>query len=272
KELKTVAVIMSVYKNDKVEWVQNSINSILEQSYSDIKLFLAVDGIVPDEIVALLSDYEKNRNVRIFYFEECKGLATRLNFLIDTALSCKGVKYLARMDADDVSHIERIEKQVYYLESNSIDVLGSSVIEIDGFGNNIFLKKSEPNDVDLKKNIILRCPFNHPTVIFKREVFDSGLRYDNNLLNTQDYKLWVDMAVKGFKFGNCSEPLLYFRVSDTFHSRRNLKKAKNDFEQRIIAMKKLNIVNFKNVIHTLSLLILRLSPTFVSKLAYKYLR
>lgn len=267
-----VAVIMSVYKNDKAEWLDSSINSILEQTYSKVKLFIAVDGPVPDGITSLLKNHQSNPKVDVFYFDECKGLATRLNFLIEHALSDSNVRYIARMDADDISHKGRIKRQVRYIDSNNIDVLGSSVIEIDEKGNHVFFKKAEVEDSVLKRNIILRCPFNHPSVIFQRTVFDDGYRYDASLLNTQDYKLWVDLALDGYTFGNHQEPLLFFRVSSDFHSRRNLKKARNDFEQRVVAMKKLKIVNLRNVTHTVLLLILRISPESVSKFAYKYLR
>lgn len=269
---KNVAVMMSVYKNDKVDWLQSSIQSILKQTYKNLELFIAVDGPVSDDIRFLLDTYQRSNIVHIFYFNECKGLATRLNFLIEKIIDFNKFEYIARMDADDISFQSRIEKQVTTLDSSDCDVVGSSVIEINDSGDFLFEKKMNADHADLIENIIKKCPFNHPTVIFRISIFLDGIRYDSKMKNTQDYKLWIELASLGYKFGNVEESLLYFRVSNDFHSRRSFSKAKNDFTIRLSAMKKLNNYTIKNCLHVIFLYIVRISPSFISKLVYRHFR
>ncbi|MDV5059493.1 glycosyl transferase, partial [Vibrio diabolicus] len=120
--------------------------------------------------------------------------------------------------------------------------------------------------------IIKRCPFNHPSVMFRMSVFEDGFRYKSELMNTQDYYLWVDLLAAGKNFANINEPLLMFRINESFHSRRGFKKAMNDLNSRIYAFKKLDVLNLSNIIHTISLFLLRIAPTSIKKWAYKTLR
>ena len=263
---------MSVYVNDRSEWLEKSIDSILNQTYSNVELYLAVDGPISIELVDVIKKKSDIANFHVYFFEECLGLASRLNLLIEKSLQDSNVTHIARMDADDISFPNRIEKQLKYIEENSLDIIGSSILEFSEGSKGTFHRKCEVEDGKMKKNIIKKCPFSHPTVMFKRTVFESGIRYDDNLKNTQDYKLWVDMAHEGMVFGNIEEPLLYFRVSQDFHKRRSIKKAKNDTVQRFYAMRKLNILTIGNVTFTLLLLLLRISPSFISKVAYRFLR
>jgi hypothetical protein len=98
------------------------------------------------------------------------------------------------------------------------------------------------------------------------------LKYDGVLRNTQDYYLWIELLKKGYKFANLREPLLKFRIDENFHKRRGLKKAINDFNSRVYAMKALNVFSTSNILHALLLFGLRVSPSFLKKLAYDRFR
>ncbi|MER1746651.1 glycosyl transferase 2 family protein, partial [Proteus mirabilis] len=87
-----------------------------------------------------------------------------------------------------------------------------------------------------------------------------------------DYYLWIELLAKGYVFGNLDESLLKFRINNDFHSRRGIKKAKNDFKARLYAIRKLKIANFKNFSFLFLIVFLRVSPAFLKKIAYKYLR
>lgn len=269
---KNVAVIMSVYKNDKSDWLRKSIDSILGQTYTNVTIFLAVDGPVSEDIYSLLLKYTETGKVNVYYFDECNGLAARLNILIEEVLASNDFHFVARMDADDISLPTRIEKQVAVLESSNCDVIGSSVIEIDDSGKYLFEKKMHTEHEKLLNNIIIKCPFNHPSVIFRISVFHDGIRYDSSMKNTQDYNLWVELASLGYIFGNVDESLLLFRVSNDFHTRRSFNKAKNDLYVRIRAMRELKMISLRNIVHSILLYSIRISPSFVSRFAYRYFR
>lgn len=268
-----VIVVMSVYRNDKARFLQQAIDSIVCQTYDNLLLYIAVDGPIDDAVRLLLDGCQSNQKIKIFFYEENLGLAARLNCLIDKALE-KDAVFIARMDADDISFPERITQQVDHMMRNpALGVLGASLIEIDAAGNQLFEKIMPGEHEVLSKNIIKRCPFNHPTVIFRSEIFrEKGFRYNSKLLNTQDYYLWVDLLQAGVKFSNIESPLLYFRVDDLFYTRRGLAKAVNDFKARLHAMNKLKCKTFRNYFLAVALFSLRVSPSWVKKVAYRRFR
>ncbi len=116
--LESVAVIMSVYRSDCLDDLIVAINSILKQTYSRCDLFVYRDGPVEKEV----EEYLQSLNIKesSFYYYPCsenKGLANALNFLIDRVLESKKYNYVARMDSDDISRKERIEKQVLFMNN-----------------------------------------------------------------------------------------------------------------------------------------------------------
>lgn len=269
-----LAIIMSVYKNDKLEYIEKSLNSLFEQTYTNFHLFLQVDGYIDDETEAFIISYSKRySNFLLEFIKENKGLAWQLNRAISRLQDFGDFEYIARMDADDICVRNRFEKQIEYFKSNeNISVVGSSVVEFDNNGSE-FEKIMPVQHTTLSSQIIKRCPFNHPSVMFNLSVLDiNDLVYDEKLTNTQDYYLWVDLLAKGYLFGNTKESLLYFRIDENFHSRRGLKKAINDTKSRLYALNKLNVYSFSNLFHILCLFILRISPSFVKKFAYNNLR
>lgn len=271
-----VAVIMSIYSGDKLSYIKSSLESIFIQKGVSLAVFLSIDGQVNTEIYEYLDSLKITGSKALYIYKntENKGLATRLNELVFEASKQEHFKYIARMDADDICAPNRLVTQCRFLERNSeIDIVGSDVIEIDDEGNEIFYKKMKSSHEELVCDLIRRCPFNHPTVVFRNSVFTRyKLRYTDGIKNTQDYYLWVDCLAKGLKFANINKPLLFFRVNSDFHSRRGLNKAKNDFNSRMHAMKKLKLFSLRNLGYAFALFLLRVSPTKIKTFAYKNLR
>lgn len=119
-----VSVIMSVYK-EPVEWLHESIDSILNQTFTDFEFIIICDNPSYDEGIALLYAYkEKDHRIVLIENEKNLGLTKSLNKGITVA---KG-DFIARMDADDISLPERFEKQMSLLEKHpEIGVCGSII-------------------------------------------------------------------------------------------------------------------------------------------------
>ena len=129
--MKKIAVILPVYKNDKVQYIKLSFDSILNQTYKDIHLFIGVDGPVGKDLEECLKMYEQDERVTVEWFKENRGLAIVLNDLLDICFK-EGYEYIARMDADDISMPERFEKQMAYLQQHpEIDGVGGAMEGID---------------------------------------------------------------------------------------------------------------------------------------------
>jgi len=269
----SVAVAMSVYKADKLAFIKECIKSLLDQTYKKITVFIMVDGPVSPTVESYLKELSEDSFFNITFNPTNLGLATRLNQIIDKVQDVGTYAYLARMDADDVCEPERIQKQVEFFDDYpEVSVVGTDLIEIDSDGNHMFYKSMEKTHELLVKNIIKKCPFNHPTVMFRNTIFEGNVRYKSWLQNTQDYYLWVDLVKSGFLFANINQPLLKFRIDDDFHKRRGLKKAMNDLKSRVYAFQVLKNISIRNCLHVILLFVLRLSPAVIKKTAYKFLR
>jgi len=268
--MKTVAVIMSVYKNDHPDYLVTAINSILKQTYKS-SLFLYRDGPVSHHIQEILNNYKSNPEVEVIESDENKGLAFALNRLINIV---KGnFDYIARMDSDDISRSNRIYEQVNYMEANpNIHVSGSFCEE---FGASFALKeKNLPTDhqsiIDFS---ITRCPLIHPTVIFRSNVFIQGNKYPEKTILTEDMALWFSLLEQGYQFGNIPKPLLEYRLDEnTIQRRTGIKKAVSEIKVRFHFMKKLNKTSAKNTLLISSRLLFHILPQPIIRFMYKYIR
>ncbi|ELF6477703.1 glycosyltransferase [Vibrio cholerae] len=267
-----VALIMSLYKGDNLSFFIDSINSIFSQSYKRIDVFLCVDGVVPDAHLKFLNSLDSNKVTLIT--NDCnRGLAFSLNRLIDTVLRLKEYEYIARMDSDDISRPDRIKKQLDFLNLNSdIDVCGTSCRE---FGASFALEEKHLpiTHQELLDFSITRCPFIHPSVMFRRRVFETGIRYPTDTALTEDMALWFELLVNGFKFANINEVLLDYRLNEnTIKRRKGMDKALSEVKIRLYYMFKLKRISFKSILLIFSRFAFHLLPDSLMKYAYKNVR
>ena len=265
-----VVVAMAVYNGDKMEWISQAINSILNQSFSEFLFCIVVDGPINDSCRrSLLAMAQSDNRIVLIYGKSNLGLSQCMNFVIDWS-AIVSPKYIVRMDADDVSKPERIKKQKQFLDHrHDISVLGSALSEIDENGKVLGERKLPLRHEAIIKLLPKRCPLNHPTVMIRYSAFASGTRYVSGTNITEDYFLWADLAANGCKFSNLEDDLLLFRRVEAFYKRRGIKRSYSEFRARFYTMKKLNRFSLANVCYAFVVLFLRSMPSEVVKLAYK---
>lgn len=208
--MKLISVIMSVY-NTEEKYLRTAIESILNQTYQHFE-FLIVDDGSKSVCGKVLYSYTDPR-IRIIRNEKNLGLTKSLNILLDQARG----DYIARMDADDISFPDRLEKQLTYMEQHTdVDVLATATV---------MYRKGEPivfaglyREYDQERSRIrlslANISFPHPTVMFRSAFLSKwNLRYDETIRKAQDYNMWVRCAQKGNLFV-LQEPLLIFRVHE----------------------------------------------------------
>ncbi len=202
-----ISVIMAVYNGEK--YLKEAVESILNQTFRDFE-FLIVDDGSTDETLKILEEYgERDERIRVIRNSENIGLTKSLNKAIKLA---KG-KYIARMDADDVSLPERLEKQLAFMEKNpEVGLLGTACYEINSKGEIVGDKFHPSSDKELKKTLIKRNPFSHPSVMLRREVFDRVGLYQESIPLAQDHELWF-RVVRDYKAANLLFPLVMRRYS-----------------------------------------------------------
>ena len=269
-----IAVIMSIYKNDVLQYTKLAVESILNQTYSDFDFYIQYDGPVKDDVDAYLSSLKDSR-VFIQRRLENKGLAQSLNDLLAIVLP-KGYEYIARMDADDISKPERFEKQIAFLQGHpDIDMVGGAINEIDGEGHDRGKTTRYPCSAeDCRRFFAKRNPVAHPTVMFGRSFFEkAGWHYPTDFVRNEDTRLWHEGYKHGCKIANLPDVVLNFRMTDDmFKQRRNGKAfAKSQLKLRKLIAKDLGYGPMA-YIYAFAMYVLMVSPSWVLKIAYKILR
>jgi glycosyltransferase involved in cell wall biosynthesis len=266
----SVSVIMCVYLGDRRGPVRDAVSSVLAQTHQDLVLRIFVDGPVTDDVRAYLETLADPR-VRLQFAAMNQGLAGGLNRLIDESLR-DGYDVIARMDADDICYPDRLEKQLAFLDSHpEVAVVGAGCLEFDEDTGEEFLKVLPSDDRTLKRGLVKRTPFVHPTVAFRAKIFAGGTRYRSD--PSEDMHLWVDLARYGWTFANLPEPLVRYRVSNALFARRSSwGKAVTELTARLRVMRELCMISPGNVAWTAAYLALRLLPLTLVRRAYRYLR
>ena len=204
----------------------------------------------------------------------CSGLAHGLNSLLDEVLEDPTWDLIARMDADDESLPDRMKVQREYFEAHpELDILGTACHELDEHGSYLQLKRMPLTHREIICTFPRSNPLNHPTVMMRRRVFESGLRYREDVRRTEDYHLWISAASQHYVFANLYEPLLNFSRDDHFFRRRGgFHQACADLNVRLSAMRKLRLFGPFNMLWAFFAFLLRLLPGWAQRWLYLRLR
>jgi len=258
-----LAVIMSIYYADKLEFVKESVESILNQTFSDFEYYIAFDGPAADDVDSYLSSLADPR-VKLYRLEENKGLAVALNYLLALVLQRTDIIFIARMDADDISLPARFEKQRYFLLKNDeISCVGSWYEEINEAGKHLSFRKLPVEHEKLRKRYMTRTPFAHPSVMYHRRLIETVGFYPTDTILMEDNVLWGKALKAGLRFANISEYLFKFRKDKNFYIRRSgIKYGWNYIITRFKINKSLNLPVYAYI---LSLLIglFKMMPSFI---------
>lgn len=213
-----ISVIMSTYKEDE-RLLRESIESILNQTYRDFEYIIILDYPDNDIHKSVIEEYAlKDNRIHFYINEKNMGLTDSLN----RGLSLCHGEYIARMDADDISLPDRLERQMEYLEKNHYDLIGGITEMINENGSLLYSIKSVPADPK-KINKALRYSqcIAHPTWLGRKEVFEKNAGYRHMPL-CEDYDFTLRAVLNGFVVSNLNEAVLKYRMTSNSISRSNL--------------------------------------------------
>lgn len=206
-----VTVLMPVFNGGG--FLVEAIRSILEQTFSDFE-FLIVDDGSTDDSAAVVSSFADPR-IRLVRNGANLGLIASLN----VGLGLSRGTYVARMDADDVSLPERLQRQVEYLDAHpEVTVCGSWLEAFDG--RTVTLWSPPLTDPEIKCSLLFESVIYHPTVMVRQSALLKGpVRYHPGYPHAEDYELWARMA-GNWRFANLDCVLLRYRLHDLSIGRR----------------------------------------------------
>lgn len=268
-----IIVLMSVYKNDNSIHLRLSVDSILNQTFQNFLFLIGVDGAISKELADTLHFYEGNSKIKVFWFNENRGLTAVLNNLLEEGKKMQP-RYYARMDADDISYTDRFEKQLRYLNENpELDVIGGAIeeMEYDGSLNGKVIQYPVTHQ-ECFDFFATRNPLAHPAVMFRASFFEKVSSYNASYKKNQDTELWFRAFKSGCKFGNLENVVLTFRVSKDMYKRRGGTK----FAKEVLKLRK-EINNglgygVKATLFGYAYYIMAISPGWVKKIAYRVFR
>ena len=218
QRVSSFSVLMSVYYRENPSYLHESLNSVFSQSLQPAEIVLVKDGPLTKDLDIVVEEFAgKYQNLKIISLPVNSGLGTALN----EGLRHCSYDIVARMDSDDVCKPDRFEKQIGYMNQHpEIDVCSAWIDEFQtDISNRISTKRLPETNNEIFEYGKRRCPINHPVSVFRKcAVFAAGGYLPYPLF--EDYYLWARMLVRGAKFYNFQESLLWFRTTPSMFKRR----------------------------------------------------
>lgn len=266
------SVLMSIYKKENPSYFERAMQSIWdEQTVKPNEIILVQDGPLTDGLYKVIDKWQRKMG------EIFKTIPLETNVGLGDALN-EGIKYcnyefIARMDTDDIALPDRFKKQLKVFKNNNIDICGGWISEFEDDEAKIYAYKKTPEfHNEIIRYAKVRCPINHPTVMYKKSVVEKAGGYQKMML-MEDYYLWARMIVTGAKFYNIQDILLNMRAGDSMLQRRSgVLYAKSELKL-LNEFKKIGFLTTKEYIKNLFIRVpIRLMPIGILKFAYVFLR
>jgi glycosyltransferase involved in cell wall biosynthesis len=207
-----ISILLPIYNG--IEFIEESITSILKQTFNEWELLIGINGHPPNSEVYLKAKTFESEKIRVFEFDvnTVKGKSETLNELVKYTT----FHYIALMDVDDIWLSDKLEKQVSIIHLNKYDVIGTNGIYFGDKSGKIDIPSEDFNDYfDFQYS----NPIINPSVIIKKEL----CFWKNDLFGIEDYDLWLRLKKQGKQFYNCKEILVKHRIhtSSSFNSKGN---------------------------------------------------
>ena len=204
-----ISVLMSVYNDEKT--LERSIESILKQTFRNFEFLINDDSSTDDSSKIVKNFSNIDNRIKFFQNENNIGLTKSLNKLIKQSNG----EFIARQDSDDISHIERFQKQINVIESGKFDIVTTRA-------NVIGEKRKIPNiSFYFPKRYIIKYknPFIHGSLLIKKNVLNDIGNYDERFYYSQDYKLMSDLIKQNKKIKTLRQPLYNLNLKNNISSK-----------------------------------------------------
>ena len=213
-----ISVVMSAYNGE--DYIRVAIQSVVDQVFSDFEFIIVNDGST-DHTANIIEEFD-DRRIILVNNPVNRGLIYSLNLGFSLARG----RYIARMDADDISLPNRLEKQVAFFEMHpEVGVLGTAIKVVSSFWGLSKTVKYPESDNCIRWCFTSYPALAHPTVIIRHSILDNMDLYDKSYVHIEDYDLWVRMS-KHCKVANLPETLLIYRSHPESVTSKNFQEQK----------------------------------------------
>lgn len=213
-----LSLLLPVWAGDRAEFLSAAfVSTVDEQTRRPDEVVIVRDGPVGPALQACLDRLaaESPVPVQVVALPRNVGLGPAL----DAGLEACRYGLVARMDADDVSLPQRFAVQLPVMEQG-MDLVGAGLLEIGTGLDDVVGRRTPPTDpADIAVRARFADPFNHPTVVYRRELVRAVGGYGDFAV-MEDYLLWAKMILAGARVANVAEPLVGYRVGAGAYARR----------------------------------------------------
>ena len=193
-----ISVVIPIYNG--IEFINESVSSVLNQTYDKWELLIGVNGHPQDSEVYKKAKQYENEKISVFDFYDIKGKSNTLNFMMQIC----NFNYVAILDVDDIWHPQKLELQSQAL--NDFDVVGSQCVyfgeRLNGITPNIPFGNISHIDFSLVNPLI------NSSCIIKKELCYWNGKWDG----VEDYDIWLRLRKNNTKFYNFKEILVRHRI------------------------------------------------------------
>jgi glycosyltransferase involved in cell wall biosynthesis len=217
-----VSVLLCVFNAE--DYLDEAIESIIQQTFSDFEFIILDDGSKDDSLKIIQKYAAKDSRIRVISREN-RGIPYSRNEL----LAASRGEYVAVMDADDIALPNRFNLQVQYLNNHPETLgLGGGYHMIDGKGRHLTtFTLPETNDEIQNMMLVGHTAILHPTAMFRRSAIMEIGGYDTSFAQAQDLDVWLKLGENG-QIANMNEPVLKYRLHGNSISEKNgLKQREN---------------------------------------------
>jgi len=266
------SVLMPFWYKEKPDYLKASIESMAKQTIQPSEFVLVRDHDIPQELLDIV--HESVASIPVKFVDAYELFGQGLGAILARGVEQCSCELIARMDSDDIAFPDRCERQLAIFNANpELAIVGGTIAEFSDDIDNIISYRILPEKhIDIIKFSKSRNPFNHPTVMFRKNcILDIG-NYNINYKACEDYELWFRLLNSGKKGYNIQEPILFFRDDGQFIKRR---KGIKNYQFYIILKKEMYNNGFICLAdYFISINIqrfFRFSPYFIQIFIYKYL-
>lgn len=213
------SVLMSVYAKEQSSYLRESLTSMLTQTMAPDQIVVVEDGPLTTQLTATIKGFQKQYPdiFTIVPLSQNSGLGTAL---AQGILACRN-EIVVRMDSDDYSFPQRVQKEIAAMERQQLDIVGSQIVEfIDSPDTPVSESNLPCKQEDITAYSKRRNPFRHPSVAFRKTKVLLAGNYSKEYLYFEDWDLFNRMLAADCRAANIDEPLVAMRVSSNFYERR----------------------------------------------------
>ena len=218
-EAPKISVLMGVYfRSQDTGALRRSVESILHQTVSDFELLICADGSSPEALAFLESAAQGDPRIRLVNDGGSHTLPSKLNACFHASRGA----FLARMDDDDFSRLDRFEKELCSLQTHIEAAFVGCCADLVRCGKSAGIWTFP--EVPQVRDFYMTQPYLHPSLMFRREALDAvgGYSEDRHCLLCEDYDLLLRLYAKGFTGRNLPERLLIYTLPSTAKGSRTI--------------------------------------------------